>query len=192
MSATNYLKAIASRRTIYALKPELPAGLTIDEIQAVVQTIIKETPTSFNSQVNRAIILTGATHKKVWDDVVNSIPGDSGKKRPQSIRDEAYGSVIFFTDDKVTEQLQAKFPAYASAFPQFASESSGAAQINTWTVFHQLGLGGHLQHYNGYIKGSLPQEIPLNWNVHSQLAFGTPVADPFEKSYDENPVKVFT
>ncbi|AQZ18935.1 FRM2 (YCL026C-A) [Zygosaccharomyces parabailii] len=193
MSAAHYLKAIASRRTVYALKPELPSGVTLEEVQAIVQAIIKDTPTSFNSQVNRAIILTGAEHKRVWDQVVKSIPSDSGKKRPASVRDEAFGSVIFFTDDKTTEQLQAKFPAWASAFPQFADHSSGAAQINTWTALKQVGIGGHLQHFNGYVKAALPKSIPLEWQVHAQLAFGMPAVDSLpEKTYIDNPVKVFS
>lgn len=88
MSAT-LLKNVASRRTIYALKNELPAGVTLKEVQETVQAIIKDTPTAFNSQVNRAVILTGATHKKVWDQVVKSIDAEDGKKRPASVRDEA-------------------------------------------------------------------------------------------------------
>lgn len=192
MTVDNYLKAIATRRTTYALKPELPAGVSINDIQRAVQTIIRETPTSFNSQVNRAIILTGEAHKSVWDHVVKNIPGEAGKKRPQSARDEAYGSIIFFTDDVITEKLQAQFAAFAAAFPQFADHSSGAAQIHTWTVLHQLGLGSHLQHYNGYVKGALPKEIPVTWSIHAQLVFGAPAAEPGEKSYAENPVKVFS
>lgn len=117
MSAVaTYLKTLTARRTIYALKPELPGEITINDIQSVVQTIIKETPTAFNSQPNRAVILTGETHKKVWDEVTKAIESPAGQKRPASARDEAFGSVIFFTDDKVTEKLKADFPAYAAAF----------------------------------------------------------------------------
>lgn len=192
MTVANYLRSVATRRTIYALKPELPSSVSLEEVQSVVQAIIKDTPTSFNSQVNRAIILTGEAHKKVWNHVVESIPGDSGKRRPQSARDEAYGSIIFFTDDLVTEKLQANFAAYAAAFPQFADHSSGAAQIHTWTALRELGLGAHLQHYNGYVKGALPKDVPANWNVHAQLVFGVPAGEPGEKTFEENPVKIYT
>ncbi|GCF00108.1 putative nitroreductase [Zygosaccharomyces mellis] len=188
-----YLKAIASRRTVYALKPQLPSNVTLQDVQSVVEAIIKDTPTAFNSQINRAIILTGAEHKRVWDETVNSVQGDSGKKRPASVRDEAFGTIVFFTDDKTTEELQAKFPVYASIFPQFADHSSGAAQIQTWTALKQLDVGGHLQHYNGYIKAALPKSIPLEWQVHSQLVFGLPAVDELpQKSYIENPVKIFS
>lgn len=192
-AATPYLKAIASRRTVYALKPELPSSVTLQDVQSTVQAIIKDTPTSFNSQVNRAIILIGAEHKRVWDETVNSIQGDSGKKKPASARDEAFGTVVFFTDDRTTEELQSKFPAWAPIFPQFADHSSGAAQVHTWTAFKELGIGGHLQHFNGYVKAALPKSIPLEWQVHSQLVFGLPaVAESSPKSYIDNPVKVFS
>ncbi|CCD22207.1 nitroreductase family protein NDAI_0A00490 [Naumovozyma dairenensis CBS 421] len=192
MSAlTPYLKTIASRRTIYALKPELPAGVSIKDIQDTIQAVIKNTPTAFNSQGNRAIILTGETHRQVWDAVAKAIDNEDGKKRPLSVRDEAYGSVIFFTDDKVTEKLQADFPAWSAAFPQFGDHSSGAAQISSWTALETLGLGAHLQHYNGYVKAALPGKIPESWSVHSQLCFGAPGAPAGEKSFAVNKVELF-
>ncbi|AJQ34227.1 BAP_1a_G0005440.mRNA.1.CDS.1 [Saccharomyces cerevisiae] len=192
MSAVaTYLKTLTARRTIYALKPELPGEITIKDIQSVVQTIIRETPTAFNSQPNRAVILTGETHKKVWDEVTKAIESPAGQKRPASARDEAFGSVIFFTDDKVTEKLKADFPAYAAAFPSFADHTSGAAQINSWVALEAMGLGGHLQHYNGYIKAALPSKIPESWTVQAQLVFGTPAAPPGEKTYIKNDVEIF-
>lgn len=191
MSVPSYLKAIASRRTFYKLKPELPSDVSIGDIQSIVQELVKQTPTAYNSQVNRAVILTGETHRKVWDHVVSSLPEGAGRKRPQSVRDEAYGSVIFFTDDATTEQLQSQFPQWSSIFPQFADHTSGALQINSWTVLEQLGLGAHLQHFNAFVRDALPEDVPSAWNVHAQLVFGAPAAKPEEKTFSENPVKIY-
>lgn len=186
-----YLKAITSRRTIYSLKPELPSGVTIEEVQKIVQTIVKESPTAFNSQVNRAIILTGAAHKNAWNSVVNSFDNEAAKKRPESARDEAFGTIIFFTDDNTTKKLQNDFAAYAALFPQWADHASGAVQMSSWNALESIGLGGHLQHYNPYIKAGLPSGIPAEWSIHSQLVFGTPAAKAGEKTYIENEVKVY-
>lgn len=185
------LKSVATRRTIYALKPEFPANFKLTDLQATIQAIIKDTPTAFNAQGNRAVILTGATHKAVWDSVTKAIDSPDGQRRPASVRDEAVSSIIFFTDDKVTETLQEQFPAFASAFPGFADHSSGAAQITSWTALETSGLAGHLQHYNGYIKAALGDKIPQNWTVQAQLCVGIPAAPAGEKSYIDNPVKVF-
>lgn len=184
------LKSVAARRTIYALKPEFPANFKVADLQAIIQAIVKETPTAFNSQCNRAVILTGATHKSVWDSVTKAIDSPDGQRRPASVRDEAVSSIIFFTDDKVTETLQEQFPAFASAFPSFADHSSGAAQITSWTAVEEAGLGGHLQHYNGYIKAALGDKIPQNWTVQAQLCVGVPAAPAGEKTYVDNPVKI--
>lgn len=190
MSAT-YLKAIASRRTIYNLKPELPTGVTVENVKEVVQAIIKETPTAFNSQSNRAVILTGETHKQVWDAVVKALPNEDTARRPASVRDEAYGSVIFFTDDKIVDKLKTDFPAWAEAFPKFADHTSGAAQINSWTTLESLGLGAHLQHYNPLVKAALPAKIPAEWSVVAQLCFGTPTEAAAAKTYIANEVEIF-
>lgn len=110
MSPTgNYLNAITNRRTIYNLKPELPQGVGLDDVKRTVHVILKNTPTAFNSQVNRAVIIVGDTHKRIWDAVASAMPTAEAKKRPESCRDEAYGSVIFFTDEGPTEKLQRDF-----------------------------------------------------------------------------------
>lgn len=185
-----YVNIFKNRRTIYDLKPELPAGVSIQDIQATVQTIVAEAPTAFNSQCNRAVILIGDSHKQVWSDVVNAMSDDSGKKRPISARDEAYGTVVFFTDDKVTKKLQDDFPAFAAAFPGCATQSSGGAQITAWAAVESLGLGAHLQHYNDVVKKSLGGKIPSDWTVMSQLCFGVTTKDAPAKTYIDNQVNI--
>lgn len=184
------LDAIKERRTIYSLKPELPAGVTIEDIKDITQAVLKDTPSAFNSQPNKVVILTGEAHKKVWSQVVDAIPTEAGKKRPQSAADEAYGTIIFLTDDAVTKSLQEGFPAWASAFPDFAVTSNGAVQISTWTALSQLpGFGAHLQHFN-FLKGFLGDKIGENYTVQAQLVFGTKVAEAGEKTYNDNEIEI--
>lgn len=186
-----YLRAIESRRTIYNLAPQLPLDVTIQDVQSAVQDIIKNTPTALNSQENRAIILTGAAHKKVWDAVIKSIDGVDGKKRPTSARDEAYGCVIFMTNQSTIKKFQEDYPFAKDAFPVAALNTTGAAQINSWTVLETLGLGCHLQHYNDAIRAALPADIPADWTVNSQLCFGLPISPAGEKAFIDNPVKIY-
>ncbi|CAI8498818.1 unnamed protein product [Hanseniaspora opuntiae] len=186
------LTAIKERRTIYSLKPELPAGVTLADIKDITQAILKDTPSAFNSQPNKVIILTGEAHKQVWNQVVDAIPTEDGKKRPQSAADEAYGTILFLIDDDVTKGLQEGFPAWAAAFPDFAVTSNGAVQISTWTALSQLpGFGAHLQHYN-FLKGFLGDKIGENETIQAQLVFGTKVAEAGEKTYNDHTIPVVT
>ena len=186
------LAAIKERRTIYSLKPELPAGVTLADIKDITQAILKDTPSAFNSQPNKVIILTGEAHKQVWNQVVEAIPTEDGKKRPQSAADEAYGTILFVIDDAVTKGLQEGFPAWAAAFPDFAVTSNGAVQISTWTALSQLpGFGAHLQHYN-FLKGFLGDKIGENETIQAQLVFGTKAADAGEKTYKDNAIPIVT
>ncbi|SCU95186.1 LAMI_0F01398g1_1 [Lachancea mirantina] len=193
MSKVNqFLDAITARRTIYSLKPSLPEGLSIEDVQKVVQKIVKETPSAFNSQINRAVILTGQAHKDLWSKVIEGVDGNFAK-RPISVRDEAFGTVLFMVNDEKTSELQGQFPAWASAFNQFADHSSGAAQISTWTALELLGLGAHLQHFNGFVKASASDDIvPKHYSVQAQLVFGAPVEAPQPKTYIDNEIKVIS
>ncbi|SCV02978.1 LANO_0G01398g1_1 [Lachancea nothofagi CBS 11611] len=187
-----FLDTIASRRTIYALKPQLPENIELKDVQDVVQAIIKHTPTAFNSQINRAMILTGESHKRLWNHVYETIPIENFKKRPLSARDEAFGTVVFMVNDAKTKEMQQQFPAWAETIPELAAHASGSAQISTWAAFKQLGIGAHLQHFNQLVADALPEgSIMEDWEVQGQLVFGLPAGSPNEKTFIENEVKVF-
>ncbi|CCE62146.1 hypothetical protein TPHA_0B04770 [Tetrapisispora phaffii CBS 4417] len=191
MSAASFIQSIASRRTIYKLSPELPNGVTIDKVQNFVETLVREIPTALNSQSTRAVILTGNSHKLAWDNVVKAMPSASAKMRPESARDEAFGTIVFMTDVKTIEKLQEEYSAIAHVFPTHSDTSNGAAQITAWAALEQLGLGCHLQHYNPMIKEALQFDIPQEWNVVAQLVFGSVREAPTEKTYINNPVKIY-
>lgn len=182
---TTFLKSVVSRRTQYQLKKTLPEGVSLKQIQHIVNELVKHTPTSFNSQTVRAVILTGELHNKVWEFVAAAMPAEAQQKRPASIKDEAYGSIIFFDDSAALKKIQDAFPFYADYFPIFAATSNGAAQINTWTLISELGLGGHLQHYNPLVQEALKGKVPEEWTVVAQLAFGVPVGETSEKTFAE-------
>ncbi|SCU95637.1 LAFA_0G01376g1_1 [Lachancea sp. 'fantastica'] len=187
--AAPFVKAIASRRTVYSLKPVLPEKVELIEVKQVVQDIIKHTPTCFNSQGNRAIILSGESHKRVWDYVYQTIPIEKFKARPLAARDEAIGTVVFLVNDSKTKELQEKFPVHADLFPELIAHSSGSAQLSTWTALELLGFGANLQHFNDLIKAALPKDlIKDDWSVQGQLVFGLPVAEPGEKTFIDNEV----
>ena len=53
------------RRSIYALNDNLP--ISNDAVLNIVEHAILHTPSSFNSQSTRIVVLLGDEHKKLWD-----------------------------------------------------------------------------------------------------------------------------
>lgn len=64
---TASLSELEVRRSFYPLTKDLPASLTKASIEGIITETIKHTPSPYNSQFNRAVLLLGAEHDKVWD-----------------------------------------------------------------------------------------------------------------------------
>ena len=54
-----------NRRSIYNIDKNV--SLSQDEISELVKEAVKESPSSFNSQTARAVVLFGASHNRLWD-----------------------------------------------------------------------------------------------------------------------------
>ncbi|TVY12686.1 putative nitroreductase, partial [Lachnellula arida] len=63
--STAFLDTLKARRSIYALSKSSP--IPDSAIQDIVTQAILHTPTSFNSQTTRAILLVKGEHDKLWD-----------------------------------------------------------------------------------------------------------------------------
>ncbi len=66
--ADSLFAPVKARRTYYQLSDESP--ISDDRIHELVQEVIKHTPSSFNSQSTRAVVLLGDEHEKLWEDIV--------------------------------------------------------------------------------------------------------------------------
>jgi predicted oxidoreductase (fatty acid repression mutant protein) len=64
-STTNFLEAIHYRRSIYQLTKKSP--IEDSKIEEIARKIIKDVPSSFNSQSARIVILLKDDHDKFWD-----------------------------------------------------------------------------------------------------------------------------
>ena len=63
--SNQFLDLIQQRRTIYALAKNV--AHTAEQLTDLIQTAIKQSPSSFNSQSSRAVILFGAEHEQFWN-----------------------------------------------------------------------------------------------------------------------------
>lgn len=188
MSAA-YFKEIELRRTIYALSDE-PLSLSDEDIVELVEKSIALTPSAFNSQSTRAVVLLGKQHKKLWNEFaakpLRAIVGESydsttGPKIAGFAA--AYGTVLFFEDEDVIKGLQEKFAQYAEHFPTWAGHTSGATQITLWRALALEDIGANLQHYNPIVTQAVHEEynIPSNWKLTAQLVFGKKAGGPLDR-----------
>lgn len=188
--ASEYLKSIANRRTIYALSKE--STISHERIQEILVETIKHSPSSFNNQAQRAVLLVGAEHDKLWDfadaHVKEVLPqAYEGLKQRLAGYRGGYGTVMFFEDSQSLEPFVAQHPNFP--FGQWGDHSQGMLQIHTWDAFELEGLGANLQHYN-FIPGFTEKvrnmwDLPATWDLRAQLVFGKPTGQPYEKKFDQ-------
>jgi predicted oxidoreductase (fatty acid repression mutant protein) len=195
----DFYTAIKDRRTIYGISKETP--VSDDRIQEVIKDAVKYTPSAFNSQSDRVVVLFGANHDKLWDITKETlrkiVPAESFESTEQKINSfkSGYGTVLFFEDTSVIESLQQQFALYKDNFPIWSLQSNGMLQFVVWNSLSIEGLGASLQHYNPLIDDEVKKQwnIPANWKLLGQMPFGKPTAAPDEKQFQpiETRVKFF-
>ncbi|GFZ50721.1 hypothetical protein JCM24511_08479 [Saitozyma sp. JCM 24511] len=200
----SFFKAIEARRTYYALKPE--TTLTDAQLQSIVERAVKHTPTSFNMQHTRAVLVTKDVKNKVWDTIKEIKTKDETEDHAKATSEKidnvfkaGYGTVLFFSDESVVNGWGSQMPMYAEAFKVWDAHASGMLQYNVWTALELEGHGANLQHL---AEGSEPiQEgirkvlgLPDSWHNSALLNFGVPAAPAGDKQFApiEERVKVVT
>ena len=187
-------QAFDERRSIYALGNNLPVAP-----QAVVnmaERILLHTPSAFNSQSSRLVILFEEQHKQLWDITeihLRQAVGDgdftSTKQKLEGFR-AAAGTILFYEDQEVIKSMQDKFELYADKFPIWAQQTSAMHQYAMWTELRTLDIGANLQHYNPLIDADIAKAffIDDNWELVAQMPFGNILETAGDKEYQ--PVSV--
>ena len=195
----DFYTAVADRRTFYGISKD--EVVSDEKIQEVIEHAIKHTPSAFNSQSARVVLLLGKHHDKLWDITKEAlrkiVPADNFTSTADKINSfqNGYGTVLFFEDTSVIESLQQQFPPYKDNFPIWSQQASGMHQFVVWTSLEIEGFGVSLQHYNELIESDVKKEwnIKDNWKLISQMPFGKPTAEPGEKEFQqfEERIKIF-
>ncbi|RXK17854.1 nitroreductase family protein [Macrococcus sp. DPC7161] len=186
---------LSKRRSIYHLEPK--STVSDSEIENILTDVIKHTPSAFNSQSTRMVLLLNNEHKKFWDTLMHALKEKMGPDRDFSATEQklnsfkaAYGTVLYYIDTKVTEGLQEQFTSYAAKFPEWAHHSNAMHQYAVWQAFSEVDLGASLQHYNGVCDEEIRAlfDIPSTWEFVAQMPFGSigSQAGPKEFSPVEN------
>ncbi len=191
-----FIESIVKRRTQYALGKDLP--LPRAEVVQLIQDAVRHSPSSYNSQSARAVILFGAHSEKFWGFVYEALRArtapDAFTRTASRLRSfqAAAGTILFFEDEETIRGLQQKNPAIADLFTTFAEHSSGMAQYAVWTALANAGIGASLQHYYQPLvdeQVAATWQVPASWKIRAQMPFGSNEAPPAAKTFIEDAVR---
>lgn len=149
---TNFITAVSNRRTNYTLSKDVT--IPQETITKTIEDVIREVPSAFNMQSGKAVIAFGETHDAIWkitmDTLRKIVPPANFATTEAKINSfaAAYGTILYFDDTTIVDNMASQFPLYAKNFPIWAQQANGMMQFAVWTALTDLGLGVNLQHYN--------------------------------------------
>ena len=182
--SSDFKTALAKRRSYYEINDTSP--ITDDAIRKIVEYAISNTPSAFNSQSARLVLLLGDNHKKLWEIVRETlrkiVPADKFKPTDDKVNSFAagHGTVLFYEDQATIQKLQADFPLYKNDFPGYSQNSTGMLQLAVWVMLRDAGLGATLQHYGSLIEkeAAATWGFSPEWRLIAQMPFGGIVSEP--------------
>lgn len=187
---STFVSAISARRSQYALSDT--AALSDSEIVDLVRSVTGEVPSAFNAQPQRAVVLFGEDHHRLWaivHDALHAVVKDdtafAATEQKIAGFDAAHGTILYFDDTTVTTNLQERFPSYAANFPVWAQQANGMLQFAVWSALAEAGIGANLQHYNPLIDDAVRDAfgIPADWKLIAQMPFGEVTAPAGEREH---------
>ncbi|WP_295731005.1 nitroreductase family protein [uncultured Limosilactobacillus sp.] len=170
----------SQRRSIYALGENI--NLSTTEIFDLVKTTVRNSPSAFNSQTVRAVVLFGQKSDQVWDIVETTLqrivkdPAAFEKTKAKIATFRAgLGTILYLTDTEIVHQLEQQFPSYADNFQPWSEQAIGGAQQAVWTALAEQNIGASLQHYNPLIDDAIHQafDLPTTWQLRAEMPFGS-------------------
>lgn len=187
----HFQQAAKLRRSVYALNDQLPISKA--DVESIVREALLHTPSSFNSQSTRLVVLWAEAHQKFWqltEDALRNIVNDDEQFQSTAQKmagfKAAAGTILFYEDQAVVRDLQEQFPTYADSFPVWAEHSDAMHQYVIWTALAAAGVGANLQHYTPVVAEQVRQtwDINPNWQLIAQLVFGGIEQPAGDKEFD--------
>lgn len=194
----SFITEIENRRTIYAIGNQVQHSN--ETLENLIKKAVRLSPSAFNSQSSRAVILFDDAHVKFWEIVKDAlrqiVPEDHFEPTENKINSFAAGkgTVLFYEDQDVVKGLQEQFAAYADNFPIWSQHSSAIAQFAVWTALSEEKIGASLQHYNPIADEETAKafDVPSSWKLIAQLVFGSIEAPAGDKEFMEDTARFKT
>ena len=185
----SYIDIIKQRRSVYDLHKHLP--ISENKLMRILEDVITESPTAFNMQSSHVIVLMDGQHERLWNIVTKTLKDivPSNKFEPTQKKmdmfSNAKGTILFFENTQIIEQLKLDYPLYKDQFDNFALRGMGILQGNIWNALAEVEIGASLQHYNPLIDEAVKEEwdIPEHYQLSAQMVFGGigSIPEPKEK-----------
>lgn len=185
--ALTFVDQLKKRRSIYQLGKRVHYSQTY--LSEIIQEAVRSCPSAYNSQSTRIVLLFADSHHKFWEIVKQvqrqHVPAHiyEGVEVKLNQCAAAYGTILFYEDQSVIQQLQKKMPFSAEDFPVWSEQTSGMAQFAVWTALADSGMGASLQHYNPQVDSLVAEhfDIEKSWLLRAQLCFGSIEQEAKEK-----------
>ncbi|NLL91207.1 MAG: nitroreductase [Ruminococcaceae bacterium] len=176
----NYLDYLEKRRSYY----ELDNQVKVDnkEIEALIGKVLVATPSAFNMQSAKLLLLFDEKHVEFWNKVNATFDNSINKTKFKGFV-EAKGTVLYFIDRNIVGKMQDRFPNYKQSFDIWANHENAIVQSNIWVALRGANIGASLQHYNPVIDKWVTEEYGLdkNFELLAQMPFGNIISEPEPK-----------
>ncbi|MCL2862005.1 MAG: nitroreductase family protein [Firmicutes bacterium] len=180
----DFYSAIEKRRSIRIVSDE--SILSEEKLKETIEHAVKYSPTAFNAQEQRVVVLLEGRHKWFWDLAIDTLRAIVPKEKfaPTEAKinglKSGKGTILIYQDTSVVKGLQKNFPMYHDNFPIWAHESTGMLEYVLWTALASEGYGVSLHHYTELIETETDRELNIdrNWKMVGQIVFGSPREKP--------------
>ena len=173
------MDVIEKRRSNYDLGNNLE--ISKKDVINLLRKIIYYAPSPFNVQSSKIVLLNKKSHHLLWTTVVeeflkknnNGDLLDSDKARIKR-EDKAYGTILFYKDERVIEEFKEKLDAYEQkSLDSWCIEESAMLQMNIWNELRLRNIGAHIVHFDDIDEEvSVAFDIDKNYKLVAMMVFG--------------------
>jgi len=181
---SDFYTAMENRRTTHLLSRE--TIVPQERLEKVISGALKFTPTAFNAQEQRLVLLMEKKHDWFWNLVKSTlkaiVPAENFPATEARINGflGGVGTILLYQDTTSIKGLQETFPAYKDNFPIWAMQATGMLKYTLWTSLVEEGFGASIQHYTELVEADVNKELNIDpaWKMVGQLPFGKAAQNP--------------
>lgn len=178
------VNSLRGRRSYYNINKQLP--VSEETVFELIEDVTELIPDAFNMKSSRVVVAVGEKQDELWDNIYDVYGGKVPREKIDSFKN-GYGTILYFYDMDVVDNLKNQFTSYADRFEDWANQSSGMLQVSIWSGLRELGVGASLQHYNPLIDDMVRKmfDLPDSLVLKAQMPFGGIASEIDEKEKED-------